>query len=233
MRNTCLCKIVLLLAVVVGFSSATRADDLEYRMEVGGMLGVSSYYGDANYSGLFNNMNIMGSVAGRYNFNPRMALKANLAIGKISGNTADGDNRFPGGDIEFSRSIYDLSVQFECNFFAYGYGAAYKGTRRLIPYICGGLGATFAPEPLESVFAVNIPLGVGVKYKFAPRWNAGCELTYHFTFSDNLDVVSEQQPMLSDPYGIKSSGMKNKDSFSFFSVFITYDIFPKYRKCNN
>ena len=42
-----MCKIVLLFAAVVGFSSATKADDLEYRMEVGGMLGVSSYYGDA------------------------------------------------------------------------------------------------------------------------------------------------------------------------------------------
>lgn len=197
------------------------------------MLGVSSYYGDANYSGVFKNMNFMGSLVGRYNINPRMAVKASLAVSKISGNTADGENRFPGGDTEFSRSIYDLSVQFECNFFAYGSGATYKGTRRLTPYICGGLGATFAPEPLESVFAVNIPIGLGVKYKLAPRWNVGCELSYHFTFSDNLDVTTDNRPILSDPYGIKSSGIKNKDSFSFLSIFVTYDIFPKYRRCNN
>lgn len=233
MKNTTFCKIVLFGLLLFGAVSVSRADDLEYRMEVGGMTGVSSYYGDANYNGLFNNMSIMGGLVGRYNINPRMSVKGALAIGKISGNTADSDNRFPTGDIEFSRSVYDLSVMFECNFFAYGYGAAYKGTRRFTPYIFGGLGATYAPAPLEGLFTVNIPLGLGVKYKFAPRWNVGCEFTLHCTLSDNLDVTSEQQPILSDPYGIKSSGLKNKDNYSFLSFFVTYDIFPKYRKCNN
>jgi hypothetical protein len=233
MKNARFFKNLLLFIALWGFATISRADDLEYRMEVGGMLGVTNYYGDANYSGMFKNMNIMGGFAGRYNINPRLAVKGSLAVGKISGNTADGENRFPKGETEFSRSIYNLSVQFECNFFAYGNGASYKGTRRFTPYISGGLGATFAPAPLESVFAVELPLGLGVKYKLAPRWNVGCELSYHFTFSDNLDVVSEQAPVLSDPYGIKSSGLKNKDSFSYFSIFVTYDISPKYRRCNN
>lgn len=232
MKNL-LCKIVLSALLLWGVAGVSRANDLEYRMEVGGMAGVSSYYGDANYSGIFNNMNFMGGLFGRYNINPRMAVKAAFSVCGISGNTADGENFFPGGNTEFSRSLYDLSVQFECNFFAYGYGAAYRGTRRLTPYISGGLGIAFAPEPVESVFAVNIPLGVGVKYKIAPRWNVGCELTYHFTMSDNLDVVNIDQPLLSDPYNIKSSGMKNKDTFSTLSFFVSYDIFPKYRKCNN
>ncbi len=226
-------RILLLFAAFSSVATVSRADDLEYKMEVGGMAGTSSYYGDANYSGLFNNMNFMGAVVARYNINPRMAVKTALSVSKISGNTADGENRFPGGEKEFSRRIYDLSVQFECNFFAYGSGATYKGTRRLTPYITGGLGAAFAPEPLENVLAVNIPLGLGVKYKMAPRWNVGCELSWHFTLSDNLDVVDKNSPMLSDPYGIKSSGLKNKDSFSFFSIFVTYDILPKYRRCNN
>ena len=226
-------KIILSTLLLFGVTGVLRANDLEYRMEVGGMTGVSSYYGDANYSGIFNNMNFMGGLVARYNINPRMAVKTAFTVSKISGNTADGENVFPGGNVEFSRSLYDLTVQFECNFFAYGSGTTYKGTRRLTPYIFGGLGAAFAPEPLESVLAVNIPLGLGVKYKLAPRWNVGCELSAHFTLSDNLDVVNKNQTLLSDPYNIKSSGMKNKDSFSFLSFFVTYDIFPKNRKCNN
>lgn len=49
-------------------------------------------------------------------YQPRMAVKTNLAMAKISGSTADAENRFPGGDVEFSRTIYDLGAQFECNF---------------------------------------------------------------------------------------------------------------------
>ena len=214
-------------------ASTVRADNLEYRYEVGVTVGGSSYYGDANYSSLMKNMNIMGGIVGRYNINPRLAVKANLAVARISGSTADFDNRFPGGDVDFSRTLYDLGAQFECHFFAYGDGSGYKRTHRLAPYIFAGAGMTFAPEPAENVFTMNLPVGLGVKYKIAPRINLGCELSFRFTLSDDLDVTKETAPVLSDPYGIKSSGFKNKDSYSFLSISVTYDLSPKYRKCNN
>ena len=231
MNNARTYRIVLLLLVQL-LPFALRADDLEYRYELGGMLGGCSYYGDANYSSFAKNLAPVGGIVARYNINPRMAVKGNLAVAKISGSTADTENKFPAGNFEFSRTIYDLGAQFECNFFAYGEGASYKGTRRLTPYLFGGLGFTFAPEPLDNVFTMNIPLGLGVRYKLAPRLNAGCELSFRFTFSDELDV-SGKETMLNDPYGIKSSGLKNKDSYSFLSIFVTYDLSPKYRRCNN
>lgn len=233
MKNALSKKLLLLCAALLCALSAARADDLEYRYEIGGFLGGSSYYGDANYNSFLKNTNIMGGLIWRYNINPRMAVKTNLAMAKISGSTADAENRFPGGDVEFSRTIYDLGAQFECNFFAYGSGASYKGTRRLVPYIFVGLGMTYAPEPAKNTFAMNIPVGVGIRYKFAPRWNVGCELSFRFTTTDDLDVTNTTAPILSDPYGIKSSGFKNKDSYSFLSIFVTYDISPKYRRCNN
>lgn len=219
--------------MMLHLASTVRADNLEYRYEVGVMVGGSSYYGDANYSSLMKNMNIMGGIVGRYNINPRLAVKANLAVARISGSTADFDNRFPGGDVDFSRTLYDLGAQFECHFFAYGDGSGYKRTHRLAPYIFAGAGMTFAPEPAENVFTMNLPVGLGVKYKIAPRINLGCELSFRFTLSDDLDVTKETAPVLSDPYGIKSSGFKNKDSYSFLSISVTYDLSPKYRKCNN
>lgn len=220
-------------AIMLCLAGAVRADNLEYRYEVGVMIGGNSYYGDANYSSLMKNMNIMGGIVGRYNINPRLAVKANLAVARISGSTADFDNRFPGGDVDFSRTLYDLGAQFECHFFAYGDGSGYKRTHRLAPYIFAGAGMTFAPEPAENVFTMNLPVGLGVKYKIAPRINLGCELSFRFTLSDDLDVTKETAPVLSDPYGIKSSGFKNKDSYSFLSISVTYDLSPKYRKCNN
>lgn len=224
---------VFLLGAFMCLATSAHSEELEYRYELGGMLGGSFYLGDANYSGMFKNLNMMGGAIWRYNLNPRMAVKANLAVARISGDTAGGENKFPGGNVDFSRTLYDLAAQFEYNFFAYGEGSGYQRTHRFTPYIFGGFGVTYAPEPYENVFTANIPFGVGVKYKFAPRLNLGCELSYRLTLSDKLDVTRVEQPQLEDPYGIKSGGMKNKDSYSFFMIFLTYDISPRYRKCNN
>lgn len=210
-----------------------RAQGLEYRYELGAMLGMSSYYGDANYHIPFKNINLMGGLLWRYNINPRMAVKADFAVAGISGNTADSENRFPGGDVEFSRTLYELGAQFEYNFLAYGDGVGYKNTHRVVPYIFAGLGLTYAPKPAKHVFSANLPVGLGVKYKVIPRLNIGCELSFRFTHSDKLDVTDRTAPMLDDPYGIKSGWLKNKDSYSFLSIFVTYDLSPKYRKCNN
>ena len=59
-----------------------------------------------------------------------------------------------------------------------------------------------------------------------------CEVVSR-ALSDKLDVTKNNAPYLEDPYGIKSDGLKNKDSYAFFAIFLTYDISPKYRECNN
>ena len=38
---------------------------------------------------------------------------------------------------------------------------------------------------------------------------------------------------IEDPYKVKSGFLKNKDSYSWTMVYISYDLCPKYRKCNN
>lgn len=233
MRFAGLVRGVMAGAMMLCFATAVRADGLEYRYEVGAMVGGSSYYGDANYTSPINNINVMGGVVWRYNINPRMAVKTNLAVARISGTTEGLDNRFPGGDVEFGRLLCDLGAQYELHFFAYGDGSGYKQSRRLAPYLLAGVGMTYAPAPAKHVFTANIPVGLGLKWKVAPRLNLGCELTYRFSFSDNLDVTRETAPILNDPYGIDGGFLKNKDSYSFLSIFVTYDLSPKYRKCNN
>ena len=221
--------VILLLSSVC----AVSAQELEYKMELGAMAGGCFYMGDANTIPL-RNLSLAGGVLARYNFNPRMAVKGDLAVGHIQGTTEGLNNKFPGeGYQTFNSNVYELGAQFEYNFFAYGTGAGYKGSRRFTPYILSGLGITYAPRPSNQVFAMNIPLGMGVKYKAAKRLNVGAEWTMRFATSDRLDVTGGNKLMLDDPYGIESKGVKNKDSYSFLMVYVSYDLFPKYRKCNN
>lgn len=220
----------------------SRAEDLEYELELGGCLGTSFYLGDVN-STPFAHMSGMGGVVARRVFNPRMALKGNLAVAHLSGNSdgyfipADPNSGTATGgeavNVKFKRNVIDLGAQFEMNFWGYGLGHSYKNHSRITPYALAGMGFTLAPGGAETAFALNLPVGVGVKYKVKPRLNIGLEWTMRFTTSDALDAGSKEMSQLIHPYGIKSVGLKNKDCYSFTMVFVTYDLCPKYRKCNN
>ena len=210
------------------------AQELEYKMELGALAGGSFYMGDANFTTPFKNTAPMGGLLARYNFNPRMVVKGDLAVGRIKGSTEGISNDFPGeGHSTFSRNVYELGAQFEYSFFAYGMGAGYKDSRRFTPYVLGGVGLTYAPKPANHVVAMNLPLGLGVKYKLAPRINCGAEWSKRFTTSDRLEVTATEGLVLDDPYGIEGKGLKNKDCYSWLMVYVSYDMFPKYRKCNN
>ncbi len=226
-------KTLIIFALLISSVLQLHGQDEEFKMELGGMLGGCFYMGDANFTIPFKNMGIAAGVVWRYNFNPRMALKADLAMGRISGDTRNAKTVFPEGQqISFKRNVFDLGAQFEYNFWGYSWGERFRGNKRFTPYILGGFGFTFAPSPAEGVFTVNFPLGVGLKYKISRRLNIGCEFTMRFSLSDKLDVTNKEGLQLKDPYGIKGSGFKNKDSYSFTTIFITYDFFRKCKGCN-
>lgn len=208
-----------------GGAAAVHAQELEYKMEAGVMGGLGFYLGDANKTGLYANSRFAGALMARYNLNPRMALKFNLGYGTLAGNAADSGEKYPDEELmrhKFSNPLADLGCQFELNFWGFGTGTGYKGTKRITPYIQAGLGFTLC----NGVFTPNIPIGVGVKYKVTRRLNVGLDWTMRFSMSDKLDGIS-------DPFGIKSGFLKNKDSYGWTMFYVSYDFMPRLRKCNN
>lgn len=235
--------IALLVVLTAAKAEAQDGELLEYQQEIGGGLGISSYWGDAG-GGLFKNPGFLGTLLWRRNFNPRMTMKTNLGFGRISGDTKglfipeDPWSETPEGGaaalpIHFSRTLLDVGAQFEFNFLGYGLGAAYKGMSRWTPYLLAGVGVTVAfGSGAPAAAGMNIPLGFGFRYKVLPRLNIGLEWSFNFTTCDRLDDTAASAH-LADPYGIESGMYKNKDCFTKTFVFVTYDISPKYRKCNN
>ena len=216
-------------------------DEVEYKMDMGAGLGGCFYIGDAN-NAPFADLSMMGAITARRILNARMAVKANIAFGHIHGSTdgfipTDAYSETPEGGIptqvKFSRNIMDIGAQFELNFWGFGTGVGYKGNSRITPYILAGAGITIGMGGgAGACGGLNIPVGIGVKYKLKPRLNLGFEWTMRFSSTDKLDATPDGT-QLKDPYGVKSSMFKNKDSYSFAMFFITYDMFPKLRKCNN
>lgn len=224
--------IVCLIICIAGLPTPNlRAQ--EYKYEIGGMAGTSFYMGDANKTKLFQGMHPSAGVVFRYNKNFRWAYKANLAFGQVSGDTQKSGNVFPNGaHTSFKRSFFELGGQVEFNFFSYSDKYAYLGTKKFSPYMFTGLGMTVGTGE-NSFFGVNLPLGVGVKYKIRDRLNLGFEFSFRKLFGDSFDQPKKGEFGLDNPYEIKSSFLKNKDWYSLTMFSITWDFGMRKDPCLN
>ena len=222
---------IVLTALLLSIASvpANAQTDYEYRMEIGGGVGLMAYEGDFNGS-ILHNMQPSASLMLRRVINPYMDLRLAASYGKLKGSSKDVKTYLPqyqDTQYDFATTLVDVSATYEYNFWPYGTGNDYRGAQRITPFIFAGIGTTYASTPTGNVFTANLPLGLGVKYKVAPRLNLGIEWAMHFSLNDKLDGIA-------DPYGIQSTGMfKNTDCFSALQLTLTYSFMPKCRTCHN
>jgi len=218
---------------IICFTSTTAVVAQEYKYEIGGMIGQSMYLGDANPNDLLRGFNPAGGLVFRRNFNFRWALKTDLMMGRITGDTKNTDNVFPnGGEASFSRNFFKTGGQIEFNFLPYSDKFAYLNTSRIAPYLLTGLGVTVSPG--NRMFgSVHFPLGLGVKYKFKYRINLGMECVVHKLFNDSFDAPGKEGFNLDNPYKIQSGLFKNKDWYNTLMFSVTWDFGPNDRKCTN
>ncbi|MDL2224132.1 DUF6089 family protein [Bacteroidales bacterium OttesenSCG-928-M06] len=219
--------------LILYFFFCVTAVAQEYRYEVGGMAGTSMYMGDANPISLGKGWNPAGGLIFRNNLNFRWALKADLMMGRITGNTTNTDNVFPyNSEASFSRNFFELGGQIEFNFLPYSDKFAYLNTSKVTPYIFTGLGVTFAPGKGRNFFGINLPLGVGVKYKLKNRLNLGLEWAVHKLFSDSFDTPYYPDGFgLDNPYKIDSSIFKNKDWYNTILLSVTWEFGLRDGRC--
>lgn len=151
---------------------------------------------------------------------------------------------------EINNSVIDLSIIYEYNFWPYGTGKEYRGAQRITPFMAIGLGFTYGilkngsydasevgydtPAPYGqpqykpgNPIALNLPVGLGVKYKVGSRSNLSLSWLCHITTTDKLDGVK-------DSYRIASNSIfKNTDCYSTLQVAFTYSFGPKCSHCMN
>lgn len=222
--------ISMLLVVLTGLAPlATRAqEEVEYRMEIGAAGGLGFGLTDLN-SKLFGNARGSGGAILRFVLNPRMAIKTSLTYTGLSGDTKNPQEFYPDPsnstaplDYRFSGGVVNLGGTYELNFWPYGYHRGYQGYSRITPYIQLGFGLSYGTA---KAFSLNLPVGVGVKYKLKERLNLGLDWQMHFTLSDKLDGLEA-------PTRVPTSGFKNKDHYSTLMLTLTYSFSPKCPECN-
>ena len=198
----------------------------QYKYEIGPVLGMTGYLGEANNGNLFKHPSVTGGGIFRYNHNSRWAFKANLNYANIRGNSKDIEMTYP-DDEEYSvsASLIDLGLTAEFNFLNFGRGPMYKKYKPISPYMVAGVGFVFAINKGHNQASFTVPIGIGVKYKYKDRLNMGFEFTMRKEFSDRIDGYS-------DLFGIKHSFAKNTDWYSFAMLSVTYEFGKRCIKCN-
>lgn len=205
---------------------SVRAQEKEYMYEVGASAGLSWGYGDVNTNKAVYSPSFSYGVLGRYNVNLRWALAAELTSSGISGNTADFDYAFPGGDYKFDRRFWQASILPEFHFWNYGLGVDYREKKRYTPFLTAGLTAGVVTGDGNSDFTWGIPLGAGFKVKIKPRLNAHITALFTKTFGDKLDGCA-------DPEGIKTSALMGNDWLASIRIGFTFEFKERCVECKN
>lgn len=201
MRKIILFICLLTLSYVAAFAQ---------KSEIGAFVGTSFYIGDLSHSTIFSECDITGGIIYRYNFTPRIALKANIMFAKVHASDAKSNGSYE-RNLSFKSPITELSVQAEINFLRL-YNQ--KGYNRFSPYVFAGVavfsfnpqteyqGKTYDLQPFGTegqglipntknyaLCSFAIPFGIGLKVNIGRYVSIGAEWGMRFTCTDYLDDV--------------------------------------------
>jgi len=222
--------------------------------DIGVWGGSSVCFGDLRENNVLSPLNLNFGGYFRYNFNSRVALRAQFLTGKFSD-----EGNIQGVDTAFSKNVQDLSFMVEVNYLKYILGVE---NAHYSSYVLFGVGVSYFPYQMdpafidkfnpnnnkgsnpidESVMTPTIPFGIGFKYTIGQRLGIGVEYQMRKMFSDKLDNLDDPMAYLGDPDAdgnrpeikpeIKyTDAVHNNDWSGYLGVHITYKIYTGKRAC--
>jgi hypothetical protein len=171
----------LLLVILCGRTFAQK------QIGVGAMAGITNYIGDFNPG--FTNFTPDLMVGGmlRYTLSDFYQLRFNLAGGYVKGDPT----AYKGSLIStvttkepaaFRNFFFSADARIEFAFMPFDPFAS-EGKFRFTPYYSLGVGIFNCKN--EST--LQLPIGIGAKYRLAHRWSLGVEWVFAKTFTDDMD----------------------------------------------
>lgn len=216
-------------------SSSLHAQEKEYMYEIGGGIGTSWGYGDINRSSALYDPSLAADLLFRYNINLRWALAVDASTNGLKGDSKDFENAFPNStQWSFDRRYWQLGIRPEFSFWNYGWGNDYREKHRVAPFLTAGLGVGISTGDTQqdalvdsdANTAFSIPLGLGVKWKMAPRWDLQCTALWTKSFGDKVDGIA-------DPYNVGTIAPVNTDWIGSIYVSVTFCFKERCLECKN
>ena len=191
--------------------------------EVGVFVGGSNYVGDIGRTNYIYPNEIAGAAFFKYNWNPKMAIRATYSFLPISGNDLDADTDFKRDrGLSFTNTIHEFALGLEYNFYEYDLSSPEKTwTPYILVEIAGFNYQKVVAEPrlgdfvFETENSLAIPFGFGLKSKLIGNFAFAIEAKFRYTFVDDIDYTSPSIPRL-------DFGNNNNDWYMFTGVSLTY-----------
>ena len=171
-----------------------------YHCEIGVQGGLGYYVGELAPH-VFSQVSVAYGAQFRYKFNQRWALQT-----KIQRQYAN------------EKSLWALDVNAEYNFFRFGSESHDYRVKQITPYISLGVGAS-AYDGWN--LGAYLPVGVGLKWKFADRWQLQAAWQ-HNVYVYNGDGL-EGSPDYNNTHGLNGSNVMNNDVTSTLTLGIVFE----------
>lgn len=203
----CLHTVTLIWALVLVLPA--MAQETEYMWEIGGQAGISWTYGERNYDKVLSDVGPSFGIVSRYNASLRWAW-----VGELQ------------SDATKPNRLWHLGIRPEFSFWNYGWGNDYRDKHRYAPFLTMGVSVGALSGESKSAVVVGVPIGIGIKYKIAPRWNMQVTALFTKTFSDKVDGIDNDGK-------IDTPALVGNDWTAGIRVGITYDFKERCIECHN
>lgn len=235
-------------------STSVLAEEQFYRLELGVQAGAAYYMGELAPYAFMSTSETYG-VQVRVKFDPRWALQAKGQRQRVI-NTLDVDNSYnlPAGRYQTPMWHFDITAEY--HFFRFGTLSEYNvNMHPVTPFIFLGVGMTaYNPVALRSTgypplgwqkktnpvtqkeqweysepnFAMYIPVGVGLKWKFAERWQLQIAWQHQIYVCNGDGLEGKYVPgalnnPLDNSYQINGSNILNNDVTSTLTVGLVFE----------
>ena len=236
-----------------------RASITEYTCEVGAQVGCGYYVGDATKMIFMEPREVFGAHF-RYNFNSRWAMqikaqRQRIAFSYRPSATEEQPNPLK---VRYQNPAWHIDAVAEYNFFRFGLHPFDARIKPITPYLCIGIGISarnkiatrVTPTTTYPKFeflnmnspAFYIPIGIGVKWKFAPRWQLQACWQHQIYLSDNVEGYMREydnseaikdygNSILSNSHDLNGSNLFNNDLVSTLTVGVVFEFGKREKQC--
>ena len=220
-----------LVWMLLASTSVLAQETPMYRFEIGAQAGAAYYMGELAPHPFMSTSETYG-LQFRAKINDRWAVQAKAQSQRFI-HTFQPDNQWNIPAAKYQTPMWHCDVTGEYNFFHYGYNAYDIRVRNFTPYIFLGFGVSFLNhdatnhegyaflgkerqvrpdtiyyERAQTRAALYVPVGVGFKWRFAPRWQLQLAWQHNLYIHNGDCLEGEIIPRTKD---------KQADSYNFFN----------------
>lgn len=198
-------------------------------IDFGFLIGTAQYNGDVNMTKAYHSPQPALALLFRKNYDPHYSLRLSATFGNLRESDSEFDNAYQQErDFYFDNTrIIEFSGGIEFNFFEITHE---KKNHNFSPYVTFAIGAMYM-EDLKWYETLDIPMGLGLKFKLAPKLELRGEWTFRKTFTDKLDQLANEAKDGYLQYK-QISFNKTKDWFSILGISLLFNFSDDKAPCH-